>query len=161
MEVFKKKGHKATVKELDKNRIGRYVINMLPTRSITHDMMEMSLAYLMFLQRKRSRQVKARGCADGRLQREYITKLESSSPCVKTHALFFSCIVDAFENRCVVVVDIPAAFLSANWPANEPDCYIRFEGVMVEMLCQIKPEYRKLIQYTKNKKWPYQESTTK
>ena len=70
---------------------------------------------------------------------------------MKTHALFLSCIVDAFENRCVVVADIPAAFLSADWPKDAPDCHIRFEGVMVEMLCQIKPEYRKLIKYSRRK----------
>ena len=114
-------------------------------------MMKMSLAYLMFLKRKRSGQIKARGWADGRPQQEYITKLESSSLCVKTHALFLSCIVGAFENKCVVVADIPAAFLLADWPANEPDCCIWFEGAMVEMLCQIKPEYRKLIRTTRMK----------
>ena len=70
---------------------------------------------------------------------------------MKTHALCLSCIVDAFENRYVVVADILAAFLMANWPANEPDCYIRFEDAMVEMLCQIKPEYRKFIRYTRMK----------
>ena len=73
IKVFKEKGHEATVKELDKNLIGRNVIDMLPARSITHDMMKMSLVYLMFLKRERSGQVKARGCADSRPQREYIT----------------------------------------------------------------------------------------
>ena len=145
MQVLKEKGYTATVNELDKNLIGRNVIEMLPTRSITHIMIKMSLAYLMFLNRKRCGNIKARGCVDGRSQREYIAKLESSSPCVKTHALFLSCLVGAFENRCAVVVDIPAAFLSADWPENAPGYHIRFEGAMVEMLCQIKPEYRKLI----------------
>ena len=54
MKEFKEKKHMATVKELDKNRIGRNVIDMLPARSITHDMTKMSFAYLMFLKRKRS-----------------------------------------------------------------------------------------------------------
>ena len=149
--MFKKSGHDAMVKELDKILIGQNVIDMLPARSVTHAMMKMLLAYLMFLKRKKRGQIKARGCADGRPQREYITKLESSSPCVKTYALFLGCIVDTFENRCVVIVDIPAAFLSAEWPADEPDCFIRFEGAMVDMLCQISPKYRKLIRYTKIK----------
>ena len=114
LKVFKEEGYKATMKELGKNLIGKNVIDMLPTNSVTSDMMKMSLSYLMFLKRKRSLEVKARGCADGRPQREYITKIELSLPCVKTHTLFLSCIVDSFENRCVVIADIPAAFLSAN-----------------------------------------------
>ena len=107
-------GYEATIKELDKNLVDKNVIDMLPPKSITHDMMKMSLAYLMFLKRKRCGKIKARGCADGRSQRVYITKLESSSPCVKTHALFLSCLVDAFERRKVIIADIPGAFLSAN-----------------------------------------------
>ena len=114
MKVFREEGHTATVKELDKNLTGKNMIDMLPARYITHDMMKMSLSYLIFLKRKKNLEIKARGYANGRPQREYITKVESSSQCVKTHALFLSCIVDAFENRCVVVADIPAAFLSAN-----------------------------------------------
>ena len=94
----------------------------------------------MFLKRKRCGKVKARGCADGRPQREYnITKLESSSPTVKTHALFLSCLVDAVEGRKVVVADIPGAFLSADWPDDAPDFYIRFEGVMIDMLVKSNP----------------------
>ena len=106
---------------------------------------------LIFLKRKRNGLIKATGCAGGRPQQEYINKLESSSQCMKTHALFLSCIVDTFENKCVVVADIPAVFLSANWPEDVLDCHIRFEGVMVEMLRQIKPEYSKLIKYSRRK----------
>ena len=124
LEVFKDAGYDATLKELDKNLIGKNVLEMLPPRSITNDMMKMSLSYLMFLKRKRFGKIKARGCADGRPQREYITKLESSSPCVKTHSLFISCLVDAFERRKVVIADIPGAFLSADWPDDAPDCWI-------------------------------------
>ena len=86
---------------------------MLLARSIAHDMMKKSLSYLMFLKRNRCGKIKARRCVDGRHQREYITKLESSSPCVKTHALFLSFLVDAFKRRKVVIADIPEAFLSA------------------------------------------------
>ena len=64
MKVFEEKGHAATVKELGKNLIGKNVIDILPARSITHDMMKMSLFYLMFLKRKRYLDTKASGCAD-------------------------------------------------------------------------------------------------
>ena len=122
LKVFKDAGYDATLKELDKNLIGKNVFKMLQPKSITYDIMKMSLDYLMFLKRKRFGKIKARGCADGRPQREYITKLESSSPCVKTHALFLSCLVDAFERRKVVIADIPGAFLSADWPVDAPNC---------------------------------------
>ena len=102
----------------------------------------------MFLKRKRSGKIKARGCADGMPQREYITKLESSSPTVKIHALFISCLIDAIEGRRVAITDIPGAFLSADWPLSAPPCYLRFEGVMVDMICELIPEYKDLIRYS-------------
>ena len=131
MKVFKEKGYTANMKELDKNLIGRNVIDMLPARSITHTLMKMSLAYLIFLKYKQCGKIKTRGYTDNRSQREYITKLELNSPCVKTEALFLSCLVDAFENRCMVVADIPAAYLSADWPEDAPDCHIRFKGAIM------------------------------
>ena len=97
LKIFKESGHEATIKELDKNLIGKNVLDMLDPKLVTFDMMKMSLGYLMFLKRKRDGRIKARGCADGRPQREYISKLESSSPTVKTHALFISCIIDAYK----------------------------------------------------------------
>ena len=50
----------------------------------------------MFLKRKRSGKMKGRGCADGRSQRDYITKEESSSPTVSLYALMGSCVMDAW-----------------------------------------------------------------
>ena len=117
-------GYNATKKELDKNLIDKNVMDMLPAGSITNDMVKMLLTYLMFLKRKRCGKIKARGCVDGRSQREYITKLESSPPCVKNHALFPSCLVDAFEGRKMVIADIPGAFLSADWPVDASDCWV-------------------------------------
>ena len=108
-------------------------------------MMKMALAHLTFLKRKRCWKIKERGCADGRSQREYIIKLESSLPCLKTCALFFSCLVDVFKRRYVFIVDVPGVFLSAVWLDEAPECHIRFDGTIVEMLCQIRREYQKLI----------------
>jgi hypothetical protein len=123
----------------------------------------MSLSYLMLLKRKRCGKIKARGCADGQLEREYITKDKSSSPTVKTQALMCSCLIDVTERRCVVVGDIPGAFLQADYTQDEgKEYYRKFEGVMVDMICEIKPEYTKLIKTTKNgKKWLFGKVTKK
>ena len=60
---------------------------MLSSENLTWDIRKQALGYLMFLKRKQSRKMKARGCVDGRLQQEFITKEESSSPTVSLHAL--------------------------------------------------------------------------
>ena len=61
MKLSKDEGYKATVKKLSKNLIGENVIDMFTGNSVTSNMMKMSLSYLIFLKRKRSLEVKARG----------------------------------------------------------------------------------------------------
>ena len=85
--------------------------------------------------------MKGRGCADGRPQREYITKEESSSPTVSLYARMGSCLMDAIDGRKVITVDIPGAFLQGDWPQDEHPGYIMFEGIMVDMIGEIDSSY--------------------
>jgi hypothetical protein len=66
-----------------------------------------------------------------------------------------SCLIDKIQKRCVAVGDIPGAFLQADYPQEEgKECYLKFEGVMVDMICEIRPEYKKLTKTTKSgRKW--------
>ena len=96
-----------------------------------------SLSYLMFLKRKRSGKIKGRGCADGRKQREHITRAESSSPTLSTPALMATCLLDAIEGRFVATIDIPGAFLQATM---DDEVWIKFENKMIDVLVGIDPE---------------------
>jgi hypothetical protein len=149
LKEFGDLGYEATVKELDDNLLGIGAVRMLKPSEINNNIKYEALNYLMFLKRKRCGKVKARGCADGRPQREYITKDESSSPTVSIYALMTSCLMDDIKGRKVAICDIPGASLQADWPANR-DCYLKFEGAMVSMICDIDPNYKQNIVYGKN-----------
>ena len=71
------------------------------------------LEYLMFLKEKRNKEIKARGCADGRKQRIYTGKQDSSSKTAALESVFLTRIVEAKEEPDVATVDIPGAFLHA------------------------------------------------
>ena len=96
--------------------------------------------------------MKGRGCADGRPQRDYITKEESSSPTVSLSVLMGSCVMDALDDRKVITADISGAFLQGDWPQDEHPGYIMFEGIMVEMICEIDPSYHKNVIWSKDRK---------
>ena len=123
------------MEELDENLLEKNVIDMVNPSDVSWGIFHISLPYLMFLKQKRLGKIKGRGCDDDGPQREHIAKLESSSPTVKIHALFISCLIDAIEGRKVAIADISGAFSSADWPLNAPPCYLKFEGVMVDMIC--------------------------
>jgi hypothetical protein len=151
LKIFRDLGYQSTVKELRDNLIGRGCIDVLTEKETTWDMRKEALSYLMFLKQKRCGKLKARGCADGRPQREYITKEESSSPTVSLYALMGSCVMDAMDDRAVITVDIPGAFLQGDWPQDEHPAYIKFEGLMVEhhMICEIDPSCIDKVQWNK------------
>ena len=96
-----------------------------------------SLQYLMFLKQKKSVEINARGCADGRKQRGYVLKENSSAPTVSNEALLLPCVIDAKEQRDVAFVDLPRAFLHANM--NE-EVHVKFEGTMAKMIARLGPE---------------------
>ena len=104
----------AAKNELKVNLLGGGCINMLSWKDLTWDIRKQALGYLMFLKRKRSGKMKGRGSANGRPQREYITKEESSSLTVLLYALMGSCVINAMEGRRVITVDIPGAFLQGD-----------------------------------------------
>eukprot|EP00536_Pseudo-nitzschia_multiseries_P011157 jgi/Psemu1/28016/gm1.28016_g len=103
------------------------------------EMVWQSLQYLMFVKRKRTGKVKGRGCADGRPQRKFITKEDSTSPTVSLYALMLSCMIDAVKGRDVASVDIPRAFLQTDMPEGE-DVYIKLDGTMAKLLCCVDPK---------------------
>ena len=144
MKEFGQAGYNATVLELSDNLFGRDAVEMVDKSNITGDVFIHALSYLMFLKRKRTDIVKARGCADGRPQQKFISKKESSSPTVSTYTLFISCAMNAMEGRQVITCEISGAFLQADWPDNN-DCYLKFEGLMVIMTCDVDPVYKKFV----------------
>ena len=114
LKVFKHAGLDAVSSEIKDNLHGRGVIEPIHQNKVNAKTRKASLPYLMFLKQKWCRKIKARGCVDGRKQREFITKEEASSRTVSTHALMATCLLNAIEGRHVAPAGIPGASLQAN-----------------------------------------------
>jgi hypothetical protein len=100
----------------------------------------------MFLTKKRSGEVKARGCADGSKQREHIAKDEATAPTVTSDAIFIQSTIFAHEGRDVATCDIPGAFLQVD---NPDYVLMRLDGILAELMVTIAPNiYRKYITTT-------------
>ena len=106
---------------------------MLLPGEITGEVEKKTLNYLLFLKQKRCGKIKARGCADGRPQKQYVARKDSSSPTILTNALMAVCIMNVMVQRKVISVDIPVAFLQSPWPEGD-DCYLKFTGMMFSMI---------------------------
>ena len=138
LKEFGEAGVEAVMKEL-KQLDEREVISPCHRSEMTEEEIKRALPYLMFLKRKRCGKIKGRGCADGRGQRDYISKEEASSPTVSLYAMMLGCTIDAIEERDVATADIPGAFLQTEMPKDEPPVHIRVDGAMAELLAKLDP----------------------
>ena len=136
LKVFGKDGADAIVSEMNQLHI-RKTIKPVQFKDLTREQKVQALRYLMFLKQKRCGKIKARGCADGRKQRVYKTKAETSSPTVTTEGLFITAVIDAREGRYVVTVDIPGAFMHADM---DELIHMKIEGALAELLVRVDPE---------------------
>ena len=123
---------------------------MLSWKDLPLDIRIQTLGYLMFLKWKQSRKMKGRDCDNVYPQQEYIIKEESSSFTVSLYTLMGACVMNALDNRKVIIVDIPGAFLQGDWLQDEHPGYIRFEGIIVEMICKIDSSYYKNVIWSKD-----------
>jgi hypothetical protein len=137
---FGDKGKTAVLDELQQ-LYDRDVMEPVDPSSLSPAKRKGALRYLMFLKEKRCGKIKGRGCADGRPQRDYMSKEDTSSPNVATEALIISCIIDAIERRDVATCDIPGAFMQSDM---EGDVIMKLEGVMADVILKIDPsKYKK------------------
>ena len=137
--TFGNDGMKAVEKEM-RQLHDRDVMKPVYKKSLTQEQRKEALAYLMFLKRKRCGKIKGRGCADGRKQRAYITKEDSTAPTVSIEAVFLTAVIDAMEGRSVAVLDVPGAFMQAE---IDELVHVRFTGAMVTLLLEIDHEMYK------------------
>ena len=133
LKVFGEPGYAAVKKEMQQLH-DRKVMQPVDRKDLSPSQKKEAFGYLMFLKKKRCGAIKGRGCADGRKQRAYITKEESTSPTVSTEAVFLTAVVDAWENRKVAVLDVPGAFMQVK---IDELVHVRFEGEMVDKLLEI------------------------
>ena len=74
--------------------------------------------------------------ADGSKQRGYINEADVTFPMVSLEALAITCVIDAFEERAVLTVDIPGAYLHCHMDSEE---YVLIEGVSVDLYLDADP----------------------
>ena len=111
-----------------------------------------ALRYLMFLKEKRCGRIKGRGCIDGRKQRLWKSKEDTTSPTVSIEALLLSCMIDAKEERDVATIDIPVAFMQA---LIDELVHVKFDGELIDLICQVDPSLTKFVAMEKGKRVLY------
>jgi hypothetical protein len=116
------------------------------------------LESLIFLIEKRDGRVKARTCANGSVQRQWMHKDDAASPTAAIESILLTAVIDAFEDRAVATVDIPNAFIQTN-VGNDKDndrIVMKVRGPLVDYLLRINyQKYHDKVVYENNVKVLY------
>ena len=103
-----------------------------------------ALESLIFLVEKKDGRIKARHCANGSKQRQWINPEEAASPTVMTDSVLLTAGIEARENRDVATWDMPNAFIQTAVEELDEDgdrIVVKIRGAMVENAMQLMHYY--------------------
>ena len=113
---------------------------------LTETQQNSALQIINLIKEKRNGWLKGRSIAGGRPQCAFYMKDETSSPTATPESVLLTALIDAVEDRHVVVADITgSAYLNADM---DDFVLIRLSGDDVDMMCNANLDYEKFI--TKN-----------
>ena len=127
----------AVLKEL-KQLHDRVFMDLNNAYEMTKCQKKAALQYLIFLKKKICRKIKGKGCADGRNQRKYLIKYDTSAPIISTEALFLIFLIDEMEYQEVSTVDITREFMQEDMEVETVN--IKMEGKMVKIMTKLDPK---------------------
>ena len=100
---------------------------------------------------KRCGKVKGRTCANGSVQRGYISKEDSSLQTISLNILFTTWKINSIEGWKVQTFDVPGAYLHAEIPEDER-VFMKFEKEFVDIMCEVNPEYKEHVRIKNGRK---------
>jgi hypothetical protein len=106
------------------------------------------LESLIFLTEKQDRTIKARHCANGSTQRDYMSREYVSSTTVSTEAILLTAVIEAEEGRDVATCNIPNAFIQTEVEERDNDgnhTIMKIRGLLVDILCEMDPLYQEYV----------------
>jgi hypothetical protein len=111
---------------------------------LTASQKKKALREITIIKEKRCGKIKGRTCADGRPQRGYISKDESSSPTISNDAFLMSLIIDALEERDVATADVEGAYLNADM---EDFTIMKVTSPEhIKILCEVDETYKEYVE---------------
>jgi hypothetical protein len=78
-------------------------------------------------------------CANGSTQRAYMSREEASSPTAASEAILITGVIDAKQNRDVMTLEIPNAFVQTEISLDGDKIIMKIRGQLVDILLELCP----------------------
>jgi hypothetical protein len=143
IDKFGDAGKDAALKEM-KQLHNRECFKPIDFNTMNEIEQKRALESLIFITQKKNGTVKARHCANGNPQRNWIDREDASSPTVSTEATLLTAVIEAQEGRDVATCDIPNAFIQTDLEEHDEQgnrTIMKIRGQLVDILCELDPSY--------------------
>ena len=118
----------------------RKVFKPIMSSELTTQERKRAMESLIILIEKRDGRIKARTCANGSIQRDYIPRENAASPTASTDSVLITGVIEAKQKRDIMTLDIPNAFVQTSIPPGDEKVIMKIRGVLVDILCEcIRP----------------------
>ena len=96
---------------------------------------------LGYLAQKNDGRIKGRTVYNGKPTREWLSKEDSASPTASLESIFITGVIDAKEERDIMVTDVPNAFIQTTLSFEEgrERIIMKITGSLVDVLLEISP----------------------
>jgi hypothetical protein len=143
IKKFGKKAKCAATKEM-KQLHDRNCWTPIDHQTLTPTERKRAMEAIFFITEKSNNELKGRTCADGSVQRTWMSREEVSSPTVSTEATMITGLIEAMERRDVATCDIPNAFVQTKLEELDKSgnrTIMKIRGPLVEILQEMDPMY--------------------
>jgi hypothetical protein len=155
LKIFGQKGRDAPKKEMDQLH-RRSCFTPKSITEMTQIEQRKAQQALMFMREKRDGTVKGRMVYNGKLTIKWLSREDSTSPTAALESIMLTAVIDAHEERDVMMCDIPNAFIQALMPkVKDGDArgMMKITGVLVDMLAELNPAlYGPYVVYERNRR---------
>jgi hypothetical protein len=136
---FGQKGKDAVIKEM-KQPHSRTVLEGIKVKDMTPLEHKRAMESLPFLVKKRNGKIKARTCANGSIEQEYIDREDATSPRAATGAILITGVIDAKKQGDVMTNDVPNLLVQTPIPQDGEKIILKIRGQLANLLMEIARE---------------------
>ncbi|CAJ1935837.1 unnamed protein product [Cylindrotheca closterium] len=137
VKLFKEEGNKAVMKQLDQ---------LIQRECHVEDMTDLEKRRaqdaMMLLAEKNTGEIKGRCVYKGDGTREWLSPEDTSSLTAALEAIMITCVIDEYEGRDMMSLEISNAFIQTQMPMDARSrVMMKITGLLVDMMIQLEPRY--------------------
>ncbi|CAJ1970257.1 unnamed protein product [Cylindrotheca closterium] len=148
LKKFGDDGKDAVDKELRQMLLRDYFTPKFVKDMTASEQKKAQSAMMLLAEKQFEKTIKGRLVFRGNGTREWLSREDTASPTALQEAITTTCVIDAHEGRDIMTLDVPNAFIQTYMPESkegEDRIYMKITGMMVQILIDMAPEYRKYV----------------